>query len=242
MAIALVSNVRNTPAANGNTSGSIDTTGASLLVMHVSTYSQGPDPTVSDSKGNTWTALTAQDPPVSEPRSQLFYVANPTVGSGHTFTVAGTGIFHVTCAAAFSGALTVSPFDQQNGARSDAAATSLQPGSVTPTEDNELVVTGIATGSGSSGAYTVGSSFTKTNEAAYANSVNEGGGLAYLVQGTAAAVNPQWSWTGSALRSATIATFKAAAVGGGTTVARLVNGGLVNGGMLMGGRLVREAA
>ena len=32
------------------------------------------------------------------------------------------------------------------------------------------------------------------------------------------------------------------AAAGGTTVARLVNGGLVGGGMLLGGRLVREAA
>ena len=68
---------------NNATTSAIDTTGATLLVALIVTDTGGG--TMSDSKGNTWTALTAHSGGTTV-TGQLFYVSNPTVGSGHTFT------------------------------------------------------------------------------------------------------------------------------------------------------------
>src|SRR5438067_1677321 len=89
-----------------STTSAINTTGASLLVVAL-TNGGGSPPT--DVKNNNWTALVSG----AGWRStvQLFYVANPIVGTGHTFHhPSGNGI---VAAAAFSGA-SASPFDQQN--------------------------------------------------------------------------------------------------------------------------------
>lgn len=215
MAIALVTNGQIAGNANGGTSGVLDTSGASLLVISVCQYSGVAAQAPTDSKSNTWTALTEQKEAI-EASNRLYYVANPTVGSGHTFTVAATGIFSVTQIAAFSGVKTSSPFDQQNGNKTFDSISSFQPGSVTPGEDNELIIAAIA--ASRSTTFSINSSMTITNSSDYNSGVSEGGALAYLVQSSFAAINPTWSFTPTVPISvaATIATFKAAA--GGATV------------------------
>jgi hypothetical protein len=51
---------------------------------------------------------------------RLYYAANPTVGSGHTFSYTGASNFSSIFVAAFSGVATSSPFDKENGATSSA--------------------------------------------------------------------------------------------------------------------------
>ncbi len=103
----------------------------------------------------------------------------------------------------------MTPFDVENGAI-QYVGTTLQPGSVTPSENNELIVTGL--GFYPSGVLSVNSSFTISDQVNYVSSAAMGLGAAYLVQGTAGAVNPTWtdSTTATSL-AAVIATFKAAA-------------------------------
>src|SRR5262249_55057421 len=110
MAIAVVASVKNTPAIDGNTTGAIDTTGATLLVMHAAYY-VAPS-SVSDSYGNTWVSVIDE---TGSPHSQMWYVANPIVGPGHTFTISGIGLFQCMQAAAFSSVATTSPLDQFDG-------------------------------------------------------------------------------------------------------------------------------
>lgn len=218
MAIALVAQATSTGAQTGGTTGAVDTTGATLLVAVVTRYSGGV-PTVSDSNSNTWTALT--DRTGGEAAARIYYAVNPTVGSAHTFTIGGGGsdYYAKITVGAFSGAATSTPFDQQNGAGSGSGSTSLASGSVTPGEDNELIISVISTGTGSSGTYSVDNSMTKfSGEEPYEINVNEGHAGAYKIQTTATAIDATWSWTGSAVRAAAIATFKAAAAGGGVTV------------------------
>src|SRR5271163_3787727 len=124
-------------AAN-TASNAINTTGANLLVM--STVQNGSGGmTVSDSKGNTWVALTPQSQ-FSSDEACIFYVVNPTVGTGHTFqsnfpnSATSSGGLIVT---AWSGADTTSPFDVQNG--TGYFSSTAQPGSVSPNANNELV-------------------------------------------------------------------------------------------------------
>lgn len=208
MTIALVANAA-VAGANGGTTGAINTTGATLLVVAIS-ESAGGQVTVSDNKSNTWTVLTGQDG--SQPDSRIYYVANPTVGAGHTFTSTGGSTFSVLSVAAFSGVVTTLPFDQQNGSSAAPYSnTTAKPGSITPTQDNEVVVCGFGTVS-DPGTLTIDSGFAITNQTPFTGGTNYGGALAYLIQSTAAAVNPEWGFTGTVNGSIVIASFKAAVV------------------------------
>lgn len=220
MAIALVSGANLTAQSanqSGFTSGAIDTTGANLIVVHAGWY-EGvtTDVTLSDSYGNTWTPLTAQRIGASlYGTSRLFFSVGPTVGAGHTFTIAGAATFCSIEVAAFSGAAS-SPFDQQNGSvmtSSSSPVLTYQPGSVTPTEDNELVVSGVM-GRDNAGVqtYSIDSSFTISNQNAGVANFALSSAMAYKIQTTAGAENPTWTVGTSDRLAATIATFKAAAV------------------------------
>src|SRR5262245_1159834 len=142
MAITLVAHVA-AQSTNQNTvtTAGIDTTNASLLVVCVVQGSTANDG-ISDSKGNTWTV--GADSTANGLRARFYFVASPTVGTGHTFTLSDSGSFPTIFAAAFSGALAASPKDQQNGT-GGLTLTTLQPGSITPTQDNEVLVTGVLT-------------------------------------------------------------------------------------------------
>lgn len=173
--------------------------------------------TFNDSMSNTWVPLTQQNPGGvgNQSTSRIYYVVNPIVGSGHTVTATATGYVGGGYFLAFSGADISSPFDQENGVADFANATSKQPGSVTPTTDNQLVITGLCTikdAGGSSGTYSIDSGFAIIDQDA-ATAGLEGGACAYLIQTSAGAVNPTWSWTDASAVGATIATFKAAAGG-----------------------------
>lgn len=210
--MALVSSVIGQGTADAVTSAGIDTTGATILAFGLISYGAATEPTVSDSKGNTWTQRTAYTDGVT--RTRVYYAANPTVGSGHTFTATGTGSFSAVAVSAHDGIATTTPYDVENGG-SFSSGTTGSTGSVTPSEDGELLVAvwGYAANGQPTGV-SVDNSFTVMGQAS--NTGNSFGvAHAYLYQTPAAAVNPAASWTGSTSGSAAIATFKAA--GGGDT-------------------------
>jgi len=210
MTYALVANAK-VGGANGGTTSGIDTSGASLLVVAITTFSVTPSAgELSDSKGNTYTKRTTYSS--SSRRVTIFYCTNPTVGSGHTFTYASTNSFSLSLFSAFSGANTSAPYDQENGDNGNTG----QPGSVTPSEDNELVFTAIATDVGS-GTPTIDSGFTVIDSAPNVGGSYIGGGIAYKIQTTAAAVSPAWTWTSSSQLPTSIATFKAATAAGNSS-------------------------
>jgi hypothetical protein len=193
------------------TTASVDTTGATLLVLVASDYGQAGAVTPTDSKGNTWTGLTQQGTGANA-RVRIWYSRSPIVGSGHTFTFPGSSNFCTFTMSAWSGVDTTSPFDQQNGT-SAAGVSSVQPGSVTPGSNNELIVAALAWNTGESPGVSIGSSFTITDQNDFSSGSNQGGAQAYLLQGTATAVNPTWSLPNSTpAAAAAIATFKPAAV------------------------------
>jgi len=194
--IALVANTASGTNSGGTTTSAIDTTGANLIVIHVGYFNA---PTITDSKGNTWTALTARDPGISAGR--MYYCLNPTVGSGHTFTASGVNSFGTIAVSAFSG---VSAFGSENGAAGNAA--SIATGAVVPSVDGSLVISGITFNTVGS-SVSVNASLSILNQVAPVNSANFGVALAYLIQGTAASINPTWTPTTSQELGATIATF-----------------------------------
>jgi hypothetical protein len=88
----------------------------------------------------------------------------------------------------------------------------LQTGSVTPSENNEVLIAGTGI-EGTGRTATINSSFTITDGIAGDGATRMGGYAAYLIQTTATAVNPTWTYSGAVTRvAANIATFKAAAV------------------------------
>lgn len=199
MTIALVSSVQ-FPSTGGTTSSSIDTTGASLLVCLLANR---VGTTITDSKSNTWTALTLYSG--TGPDVNFLYAKNPTVGTGHTFT---TPNWDQAMVAAFSGVDTTAPFDVENGANQGAGI--FQPGSITPSVAGCLVVTGICSVNfAGTGAIDSGMTIIQQNNGG--SGTPEGAGFAYVVQGAAAAINPTWSSIGTSAGSANIASFKPAA-------------------------------
>jgi hypothetical protein len=203
MAFSLVAN-----AQAVQTTSSIDTTGANLIVIW---YVSNAGQTITDNKGNTWSTLTLRSNGV-DTIGRLLYCLSPTVGTGHTFSNGSS--FSWISVAAFSGAAAASVFDQENGAGPGTNSTSLATGSITPGENNELVIAAVGNGGANTSSYVADSadSFTLINSANSINGVSYGGGLSYQIQTTATARDHDWSWTTSATRVAAIASFKAEGV------------------------------
>ena len=186
------------------TTSAIDTTGCNLIVLVASWYTSTI--TISDSKSNSWTGLTAQSQGAGI-NLQLYYCLNPTVGTGHTFTNGGSALAASLGVLAFN-LDSLSGFDVQNGAMSGATGTTQQPGSITPSTTGSVIVA--AGNSDFAGATaTVDSSFTLTDTIVTANSQHYGVDTAYLIQSPAAAVNPTFTFSNSSLNmNAVIASFK----------------------------------
>lgn len=199
MAVALVTNAKfESTNTNGGNSNTVDTTGATLLVIAL--IDVDGSTTITDSKTNSWAVARAAQG--AGPSVKLWYCKNPTVGSGHFFTAVGSGKSADLYMLAFSGTDTADDVDQSN-ATSYSFATPASPGSVTPSEDGEVLVTGA---SGDSASATITGGFTIVYQTNLAGSQHFGGGVAYLIQTTATSANP--AWTTGAWTAASIATFK----------------------------------
>lgn len=213
MAFSLISHVSVPGSISGGTSSAINTTGANFIAFAVGYYEQGTGTGVSDSKGNTYTLLTTYASGAFQTKNFIAYCLNPVVGSGHTFTVGGSNIYSYGQVSAFSGAAASSVFDTENGQGVTGSFTTVQPGSVTPASNGSLIVTGLAENE-SATSFSINAGFTITDQSGNIGGTQIGGGFAYLVQGSATAVNPTWTLNAtSTFASAAIAVFKAAAGG-----------------------------
>jgi hypothetical protein len=205
-------------SANGlsATTGTLDTTGANLLIMSVCRYvGVSGTVTISDSKSNTWTPLD-QHGVTSSTTHRLYYSIPTSVGSGHTFTVDGglNLIYPCLQVEAWSGAHATPLGATQNGATATSGST-IQTGSITPSENNTLLIAGVAYDDNSGGAVSIDLSFAANAQAQIAG-FSIGGAIAYLLLGTAAAKNPTWDLTNAGGDTAAgIAYFKAAASAAG---------------------------
>jgi hypothetical protein len=179
-------------SANGTnvTTDAIDTTGAKLLVAITCDNSSGQAPT--DNKSNTWYSFTSQTN-VGITRIHVALGSTLNVGTGHTFTKSAGAPAIAILAFGATGIISWQTVNTQSGA-SSGGATSLQPGSLTPIVNNELIVMGMGDDWGSGLAVDVG---TLLDSAILVPGVAFGIASAYEIQITATARNPTWSWTGS---------------------------------------------
>jgi len=189
------------------TTPGINTTGAALITAAIASI-HGQTAPMSDSNGNTWTALTPRDNP-SSPTLTIYYVVNPSVGAGHTFSAnagGGSSRFPSITVTAWSGQAG-SPFDVENGGFS--SGTSQDTGNTMPTATNSLLVA--AAGHSEVFASSIDSGFTISDDENGASSLAFGNVMAYLVETSVVAQDPNFSGDGSTHGwAAAIAVFKSA--------------------------------
>lgn len=196
--------------ANNITTPAINTTGADLIVVVESYYNPKTGAVLSDAAGNAFTLATSQNNANAIGAGAIYFVQAPVTNASDTFTLTRTAgsVYASIDVFAVSGSA-ANPLDQVNGAVLTTSGTSLQTGSITPSQNGELVIAALAMGDNSS-AYTVNGGFTISDSVNWAYGSGEGSALGYLEQGTAAAVNPTFSWTGYSIGVAMIASFKGA--------------------------------
>lgn len=215
MGIALIAGTNVTITAPAVTSAAVDTTGAKLLICVANKASStAAGDLISDSQGNTWHALT--NSAISTVNLCIWYSFDKgglplSTSAAHTCTI-GAGSSSAACFAAFTVTQTTpDPFDQQN--QNNAASTTCTTGSITPSQNNELVIAGIAVQATLSGPYTIDSGYSILGTVQGVIGTVQGLGAAFIVQGTAGATNPTWTVGSSGNLATAIASFKAAALG-----------------------------
>jgi hypothetical protein len=125
----------------------------------------------------------------------MFYAKNATGNAAHTVTITKTNSFCGCAVMAFSGSNATAPFDTESidnyhdiGKTSFAQATG-----VTPSLNGCLVIS-------AHGGYTPNDGNTISSPFTFLDSIPAGGGAyalatGYVIQTTAAIVNPTWTWT-----------------------------------------------
>lgn len=195
---SLIASGTNAAAQNGSSATGLNTTGAGLIIVGVISYYgiNATQPTVSDNKGNTWTALTAYQNAPNTRRMRFYYCVSPIVGSGHNFTVSGTDTYSSPTVFAFSDP---GIFDTQNGNSGNGTPASM--GSVTPSQDNCLIVAGLYSSLNIQPSAAVDSGFTEITSPVNAL-------FAYKIQTTAAAENPVSTFFGANAWASSVIVFR----------------------------------
>lgn len=196
------------------TTAALNCTGANAMKVVSSDFNTGgwdaSMDTITDSLGNVYSHGTPQTFPGTTSTVVVWYKDNATVSG--SMTVSGTGSFNSIFVACFSVVKTTAALDQQSGAV--ASSSTIQPGSATPSENNELIIAGLSSGQTS---YSINGGFTITDQLPLVGGNHMGGALAYLIQTSAAAANPTWTINTADQAATVLATFKSVAGGGGST-------------------------
>lgn len=197
-----------TAGQSTQTTSAVDCTGANLFVVHLGMVTSVSN-TLSDSTTALWDCASVTPQTVGINLGQLCFAKNVTGSATQTFTLTCTNCFFAMEAIGFSGADISAPLDQQSGSI-QAAASTIQAGSVTPGSDGQVIVSGVEIQAGD--LTSVDLSFVISDHTANSGS-NVGSGMAYLIETTATAKNPTDTMSGSSSLAAINATFKAAATG-----------------------------
>ncbi|HJT95822.1 MAG TPA: hypothetical protein VJ777_28425, partial [Mycobacterium sp.] len=206
--VRITSAARQSTNGNGFTTASFDSTGGNTVIVVLNQTTSGTG-AVTDNKGNTYAELT----PISfGQKTSIWYAQNATCGTGHTITVSGTGNFPALWYGVFSGGLTSGLFNKEAPGPGIAnSTTTVQPGSTTPDQNDSLLVAGLGISNGDTASINGG--FSTPDQLTVAGGAAYGVAGSYLIQTTAAAANPTWTWATGDNRQAPMAVFKPAAVG-----------------------------
>lgn len=195
------------PSANTFSLSSVDSTGANLAVLQIAYLAAGPTPTIADthtgcaSPCNTWTVVTGSVQTDGVVTGAMYHADNFSGGTSEVITVTGTGIFSSGVAEFFS-SLATSSLDVT--ASTHGNASTLQAGSVNPSNANSLIVAGTA--HTNSSPTTIDSGFSTPLDVAPSGS-GYGSALAYIIETTIVAKNPTWTYNSSNSATATNTVF-----------------------------------
>lgn len=223
-AITLVNTAACAGASGGNsaTTAAVSMTGSTLLVMGCASSANAA---MSDSSSNTWVAATQRS--ANAAKIQFFYVFSPTVSGSQTFTCTATAGTASVCGYGFSSTDTTGTVDQENGDAQFGFKTSLATGSVTPSTAGQVLVSGLSFEATNTGGNTptIDLSFNTPITLNF-SSGNNGISLSYLIQTSAAATNPTWTFNGGSFPTAVnIGTWKAGSGAVTATPGRLIGFG-----------------
>lgn len=195
--------------ANGGTTSSINTSGANFIVVSVFGFATGAPWAVTENKGNGAATDLTNYPQSSASDVRISYWTNPTVGSGHTFTVTGASSFSGVCVAAYSGMVTSSVLDSGTDVGTSSGTTTCQAGSITPSSGKKVVIAAMA-GNSATATDSIDSSYVQDGDVALSGGVNFAGSIAHLIQTpNGSATNPTWTSPSTGIACA-IAAFKGA--------------------------------
>lgn len=205
----------------GGNTPPLNTVGANLIVLNTSPNDVGGPTTPTDNQGNTYNLIISENE--LQAYSQLWFCVNPITSPLHIFSSASaTPNFMGISVAAFSGSRS-NPFNQACGndnrppSVSNPYAGSMPADrlgiGLLPGENNCLIVVGMSGDQVSvdvPGGFAIDSGFVFTDTYFQEPFTCLSGGLAYLIQSTAALVDPvvtAQGWTGFGSMALTMATF-----------------------------------
>jgi hypothetical protein len=163
-----------------------------LYVVTLSSYDNLGTVTIGSSPSQTWTALNYYyNSYAGTGNGVMFYVCGPATSASQAITV--TGDYATAVFAAYSGTATSNCFDSpnQNGNTMYDGGSTFQPGSITPSQNGALIVSGLGAGSGASSVL-IDSGFTIVGTYIGTHFSSQ----AFLVQASASAINPAWTENG----------------------------------------------
>jgi hypothetical protein len=143
----------------------------------------------------------------SSAECRIFYHAQPTTSATHTFTLTTITGYPALVVMAFSDSDTATPFDLESIGASFSGVASVQPGSITPSDDNYVVINGIAWQSTNTMDLP---GHTIAEQSDFDSGLAFGVAGAYLIQTSTTASNPTWGFT-NATGGCVQASFKFAA-------------------------------
>jgi len=207
---------------NGGDLRVISALGANLFVTGV-IYSAGAGPiTITDDLFTIYIPLNEYTSLSGTIKARFWYASNLNPGAGVFFVhYSGTNSFMQAIFLAYGG-LNINPFDKQNGGAT-TGTNSVQPGSILPSEDNELIITmaGYDLQNGNAFDNTIGDEFGRFFLGTFdpgTPEFNDPGvagqkypaAIAYKIQGPKNPENPTWTWPAPVASGvAAIVSFKA---------------------------------
>jgi hypothetical protein len=192
--------------SNGGTTTSINTSTANLIVAEVASYYPSAEPTFSDNKGNTWILLTRHFDSSLISSNRIYYCINPTVGSGHTFTLSGASSFSNMNVMAFNNTITPT-YHAENGSSDIGNLNYIHTGAVTNSLANALVIVGFSALNSGVPPITIDSGIIQV-DSFYNGGFYISGTGGYKILSSITTINPRFDWNNQTYVSTSIALFQ----------------------------------
>ncbi len=185
--------IKSSATGNNVTSDAIDTRSSTFIIVSIASDDSASHPTLTDSKGNSWTPVTAKDDGIGS-YIQSWFCSHPAVDQFHTFTATSSGKVPTIMVQSWdlgSGKTGVLDVEAQN---SGSSGTGGQTGSVTPSFSDDLLVVAICAYF-SSGGFSLNLSYIVSDSAAVTGG-SVGAAMGYK-DGGSGATNPAFNWSTS---------------------------------------------